>query len=252
MDSAAKLITALASLLWPILIGGFLFHLRNEVKAALAQLPKMVGRMKSAKFAGIEFELEMLASSDSSEDLKGQITTNQINVASKLEVEAKDEGIGPFLSELDRLCLEYDHLRSTWIAGAARTHEQTRILVKMRGLASATSPRIETYKSSGSTGSRLAAVAMMQMKPKLGDIGWLLERFRTDVPFVFYHAALALANIANNPERRESAVAAAQKARQILLAFSGKPDRDSMIVLDSIVGPEEVSEQRRQPPKARK
>lgn len=133
---------------------------------------------------------------------KGAVTIDQITVASQIEMDACKIGLDHLLKELDRLCLEYDQVRRVMLSSPSRTREMTKILVKMRGLSSALSSYVEIYKSSGSPGSRLAAIAIMPMQPDLVDIEWIIERFRKEYPFAFYHAALALANLASIPQKK--------------------------------------------------
>ncbi len=235
MENLAKLITSVATLVWPIVIGTFIFYIRAEAKSAVGQLSDLFRRIKRGKFAGFEFTLDEIADEVSS-DGKGVITAHQVNLASQFEFSSMSDGAEIYIRELDRLCLEYDNIRRVMPPSSDRTKEQTKILVKMRVLAPATSSRIDVYKSSGSTGSKLAAVAMMQMKPQFADLPWLLERFKDNVPFVFYHAALALCNVANDDLKQYEVLATAHKAREIVMAASARPDQDTVDVLDSIIG----------------
>jgi hypothetical protein len=230
----SKLISAIAALLWPLIFGAVLFYLRKEAREVLSKVPKLFDRIKSAKFAGTELILENLADKPDLE--KGAVTIDQISVASQIEMDSKNIGLDHLLKELDRLCLEYDQVRRIMPSSPNRTREMTKILVKMRGLSSALSPYVEVYKSSGSPGSRLAAIAIMQMQPELVDIEWIVERFRKEYPFAFYHAALALANLANIPQSKDLAVVTARRALEILEAFDGTPDQDTVEVLKTIIG----------------
>jgi hypothetical protein len=229
----SKLISAIAALLWPLIFGAVLFYLRKETREVLSKVPRLFDRIKSAKFAGTELILENLAEKPDME--KGAVTIDQISVASQIEMDASNIGLDHLLKELDRLCLEYDQVRRIMPSSPNRTREMTKILVKMRGLSSALSSYVEVYKSSGSPGSRLAAIAIMQMRPELIDIEWIVDRFRKEYPFAFYHAALALANLANIPQKRDEAIATAKRALEIMGAFDGEPDRDTVEVLRAII-----------------
>lgn len=114
----------------------------------------------------------------------------------------------------------------------------TRVLVKMRSLAPSLVDSIDTYKSSGSPGSRLAAIAMMQMVPGVADLDWLKNRFSSEQPFVFYHAALALQNVANisdSTEKKKRLREVAQDALSTVKNFSGVPDQETIRVLDMLL-----------------
>jgi len=114
----------------------------------------------------------------------------------------------------------------------------TRVLAKMRTLAPSVVKFVDIYKSSGAPGSRLAAIAMMQMEPRIADIDWLKERFSSEQPFVFYHAALALQNAANILQTTEDKRRLRQAARQGLQAvkgFSRGPDANTVGVLENLI-----------------
>ena len=83
-----------------------------------------------------------------------------------------------------------------------------------------------------------AAIAMMQMVPLSADLDWLRERFSTEHPFVFYHAALALQNAANvcdTPETKKHLREVAQQALATVKAFAGPPDQSTVEVLDMLL-----------------
>lgn len=142
------------------------------------------------------------------------------------------------LGELDRLCLEYDSLRRTLPSSEERTRAMTRVLVKMRALAPSLVDHIDAYKSSGSAGSRLAAIAMMQMVPRVADLDWLKARFSSDQPFLFYHAALALQNVADflrHPEEKARLMETARQALEVVKSFKGTPDPQTIQVLKALL-----------------
>jgi hypothetical protein len=108
----------------------------------------------------------------------------------------------------------------------------------MRSLAPSLIEYLDVYKGSGSAGSRLAAIAMMQMVPTFADVEWLEGRFSSDQPFLFYHAALALQNVADSRETIEGKLEireAAQRALKQVKSFSGVPDRSTIEVLETLI-----------------
>lgn len=199
MDAMAKLITALAALLgaiaWPLVFITILLTFQNEIRLFASRFPAFVDRLRKMKVAGVEAELDALADKASS---NGEVTADQTRAAAQIAIDSREISREYLFAELDKLCLQYDTVRQTMLASSSRTQEMTRIIVKLRALAPSTSSRIAVYKGSVSAGSRLAAIAMMQMEPACADLDWLLERFRVEAPFLFYHAALALTNAANS------------------------------------------------------
>ncbi len=114
----------------------------------------------------------------------------------------------------------------------------TRVVVKMRALAPSLVEYMDAYKGSASAGSRLAAVTMMQMTPRVADIDWLRERFFSEQPFVFYHAALALENAASvcdTPEKKERLRETAQRALAKVKNFKGPSDKGTLEILEVLV-----------------
>lgn len=168
----------------------------------------------------------------------GKVTARQIEAAARIEVQARDIDSQSLLNELDQLCLQYDSLRRSLPSGPERTGAMTGVLIKMRSLAPSLVGHIDAYKGSGSPGSRLAAIAMMQMVPRVADLDWLKERFSSEHPFVFYHAALALQNVANNSdtlEKERHLRKVTEEALAIVKGFSGPPDRNTIQILDTLI-----------------
>jgi hypothetical protein len=108
----------------------------------------------------------------------------------------------------------------------------------MRSLAPSLLDFLDTYTGSGSAGSRLAAIAMMQMVPLVEDLDWLKDRFSAEHPFAFYHAALALQNVANicdTPEKQKHLREVVQQALVKVKAFAGPPDQGTIEVLEMLL-----------------
>jgi len=234
MEHWAKLVTAVAAALsavaWPAVFGGALIAFRKEISSFLTRLPSFLDRLRKMKIAGLVTELDAVADKASS---TGEVTIEQTRAAAQIAMVSRELGDDQLFSELDKLCLQYDTLRRTMQAGSSRTLEMTRIIAKMRALGPSTTSRIEVYKGSGSPGSRLAAVAMMQMDPSQADLEWLVQRFRVEAPFIFYHASLALTNAANSRagSERLEVIERARNARAIIQSFDGKPDQETLNVL---------------------
>jgi hypothetical protein len=87
----------------------------------------------------------------------------------------------------------------------------------------------------GSTaGERLAAVALLEVKPKLEYVDWLAARVGTEQPFVGYHAALALrfparAFGASDHDRVSKAIRDAKSALQTAPGYQPGTDREIVL-----------------------
>lgn len=244
MDALTKLVTSVAALLgalaWPGVFLAVVFMFRIELKSSLNKIPIVLDRVRKASLAGIAIELDRVADAETESGAakSGIITPRQLEAATRIEIETREVGSDALLRELDRLCLEYDSLRRTLPSGDIRTRAMTRILVKMRTLAPSLVQFLDAYKGSGSPGSRLAAIAMMQMVPRSADLDWLRGRFSSEQPFLFYHAALALqnvANIADTPEKRANLKRLAQEALDTVSNFDGPRDESTVEVLKALL-----------------
>jgi hypothetical protein len=244
MGGFAKLLTSVAALVaaiaWPVTVFSIVYVFRAELRSALNKVPVLLERLKKAALLGLSLELDRVADAEAENGANktGNVTPRQIEAAARIAVQTREVDPQTLLKELDRLCLEYDSLRRSLPSGAERTRAMTRLVVKMRSLAPSLLDFLDIYKSSGSAGSRLAAIAMMQMAPQSADLAWLKERFSTEHPFVFYHAALALQNIANvcdTPEKKKHLREVAQQALATLKAFTGPPDRNTVEILEMLL-----------------
>jgi hypothetical protein len=190
--------------------------------------------------AGVASELDRVADAEAENAASktGMITAGQIEAASRIAIQTRDVDAQALLGELDRLCLEYDSLRRALPPGDDRTRAMTCVLVKMRSLAPSLIDFLSIYKGSGSPGSRVAAIAMMQMVPRAVDLHWLRDRFASEQPFLFYHAALALQNVANlcgSAKDRERLRDVAQEALDKVKSFAGVPDANTIEVLENLM-----------------
>jgi len=244
VEEFAKLLTGVAALVgaiaWPVAIFLIVCIFRIELRSTLSKVPILLERLRKASFPGLSVELDRVADAEaeSGANKSGNITPRQIEAATRIAVQTREVDPQTLLRELDRLCLEYDSLRRSLPSGTERTRAMTRVIVKMRSLAPSLLDFLDIYKGSGSAGSRLAAIAMMQMVPQSADLDWLKERFSTEHPFVFYHAALALQNVANicdTPEKKKRLREVAQHALATVKAFAGPPDQGTVEILDMLL-----------------
>ncbi len=241
-SSSRALLLFLGAVAWPGTFFAVAYMFRSEIRSALNKVPNIFDRVKKASLpGGVVLELDRVADAEveSGVDKSGKITPRQQEVAARIAAETRDVSSEAILRELDKLCLEYDSLRRSLPPGADRTRAMTRVLVKMRSLAPSAVGFLDIYKGSGSPGSRLAAIAMMQMDPRVADLEWLRDRFSSDQPFLFYHAALALQNFANTcvtAEDKRQLREIAQQALNAVKGFAGgPPDRETIQVLEMLI-----------------
>src|SRR6185312_2203936 len=243
VEAFSKLLTAIAALVgavaWPLLIGAFIFVFRSEFSSVLKRVPALLERIRKASLAGINLELDRVAAeAESARNESGKITPRQVEAAARIAIQSREVDSQTLLNELDQLCLQYDSLRRSLPPGPERTQAMTTVLVKMRSLAPSLVDSVDIFKGSGSPGSRLAAIEMMQMVPRVADLDWLGHRFSTEQPFVFYHAALALQNIANlsdDFQKKKHLREIAMQALSSVKNFAKGPDRNTIQVLETLI-----------------
>ncbi len=90
------------------------------------------------------------------------------------------------------LAREYESTRASMEGGFARTQAMESVAAKMRATALAAAPWLEQFQSAATPGARLAAIAILQLRPQAGSLGWLVARLAVERPFIGYHAAVAL------------------------------------------------------------
>ena len=242
MEAWAALITAIAALtaalVWPVAIFAFVYLFKGKMSVALDKLPSILERANKIKLGWLDLELDKQAESISG-DIHGgeQISAQQIQAAARVEVQAKSLDLQSLRDKIQQLCFEYETVRKVLPSGSERTRAMTQTFVKMRTLGPAVADWIEEMKASAVAGNRLLAIAIMQIDPDKADIDWLVERFETEKPFVFFHAANALRIVATSSfsTRANAARAAAEQALERINGFQGPRDSDTIRVLSAIV-----------------
>lgn len=194
---AAALITAMAALIsaivWPVAIALVVLVYRKPFSAAFGRLPSLVDRMQKIKLGALEAELDRQAEAAGADPQAGEvISTAEIRAAAKIETEARLFDNQSLRDKVQQLCFEYETIRKVLPSGRNRTSAMTQVFIKMRTLGPAVSDWIEDMKTSTVSGNRLWAIAIMQIDPDKADLNWLVERFRDETPFLFFHAANAL------------------------------------------------------------
>ena len=140
------------------------------------------------------------------------------------------------------LAAKYESIRATMPSGDSRTREMEIVASQMRGYALAAFQLLPELTSSDSSGKRLVGIAFLETKPDPRYYEWLADRFRIEVPFLQYHAAIALRNAAkqaSSSENRDSLKLncnnALQFARQSAEAHNGDLESDQILILKDVL-----------------
>jgi hypothetical protein len=140
-----------------------------------------------------------------------------------------EEILAPMLA----LAADYENVRSEMTFGSPRTRKMTEIANRMKPLALVTAPFLPQLTASSSSGIRLAAVIILQMKFDPTYIDWLANRLIEEPAFVGYQAASALLArvcIIGGPERqRIKAAVQAAATKRIDLKLEPEVERDKLV-----------------------
>ena len=136
---------------------------------------------------------------------------------------------------------EYETVRASRHAGPDRTRAMNAVVAKMRTLALAADLYLDEWMTADTPGRRLAAICILQMKPELRTVPWLVERMRAEQPFVFFHASVALLNAVRRfgPSERAALGPALRDALAAVQKFGEKADSNtvrSLVLAQSELG----------------
>jgi hypothetical protein len=241
----------IAALAWPA-IALYVFiryhkQLGDGLSALAGRLPQAegleLGPLKIALNKSADLATTIPASPDAQD--QREAIKEQTKVGKTLRAEAvQNPGILPEIrKKMDDLARQYELLRAARDsqnrrASDAEIVQMNKVVSQMRALAISCVPYWEEYANSTRPGDRLAAVVIVQMSPDPKYLDWLAERFKVDRPFVFYHAALALQNMADQcwMEARDKIKAVAKAALEQLQSFGGgEPDKKTIDILKAIL-----------------
>lgn len=116
----------------------------------------------------------------------------QRNAAEQVRRVAPVDNPQAVLQPLRKLAAEYERVRAAMAPGPARTREMSQVVRRMTTLALAAAPYIDEFANSQSSGDRLVAVAILQIRYDARYTDWLVRRLVEDPPFIGFQAAGAL------------------------------------------------------------
>ncbi len=131
------------------------------------------------------------------------------------------------------LAWEYERTRASLPSGSDRTQKMEVIVAKMRAIGRAIFPLRYEFMASAMPGTRLLAIASMQVSPDYENLDWLADRLKPEKPFVSYHAAVALvvaARASAAAQNKNALVAISTKLATLKPTLTPDADRDQMLV----------------------
>jgi hypothetical protein len=169
-----------------------------------------------------------------------QPTERQLEAAGKVAQLASQADTSVVRQQMLDLAHEYERIRAVMPPGDERTRKMEIVVAKMRTLALACNSLLPEFANSQSPGERLAAVAMLQVKPEPAHLDWLASRLSKEKPFIGYHASVALLSAVRTlgVSKRDELQNAIEKARTELGDELKDTDRDKVLVeaLDELLG----------------
>jgi hypothetical protein len=254
VTGAAELLKAIASLIsavaWPAIVTLFLIRYHKQVGDGFSAIAMRLSQAEGLELGPLKIALKKSAEiaaqipsdpqpKDQQEAIKQQTKLGKVLHAEVIE----DPAMLPEIrKKMDELARQYEFLRAARDAQRRKATEaeivqMNKIVSQMRALAVSCVPYWKDYADSERPGDRLAAVVIIQMSPDPNFLGWLGERFRVDRPFIFYHAALAIQNMADQcwTEAREQIRSTAEQALNALRNFKDDPDKKTVDVLEGIL-----------------
>ena len=186
IGAIAELVNAIA---WPLVIILFVVLFRERISDLLAQLEELKLGSASAK---IRREVERVASTVPIGAKPEPPNKQQIEIAQRIEELSQSTDMGEVRRQMLNLAREYENTRAAMNSGHSRTRRMEGITNKMRTLGLACYPYLSEFTRKDNPGERLAAIAILQVKPDHSYLQWLADRAKIEKPFVGYHAAIAL------------------------------------------------------------
>jgi hypothetical protein len=113
------------------------------------------------------------------------------------EIDKKDQNVIPTEKdihvEIESLAYAYENLRKQMPSGNTRTRLMQDIVEKMKSKASEAELILPSLTNSSSPGKRLAAIAILQEKPKIEYVDWLADHTGdNEKPFVGYQSSVGI------------------------------------------------------------
>lgn len=159
-------------------------------------------------------------------------TIKEIEQAENLERLASPKDVSVSVLKMQELAREYERVRAVMPSGSERTGEMTKVVAQMKRIALTVLPALSTFSRSSSSGERLAAIAVLQIRFDPDYIDWLAECLVKEVPFIGFHSSVALfqgAKIVGEPARGRLRTALLQAQHALTEAKYRDTNRDQLI-----------------------
>jgi hypothetical protein len=263
--NAAGVLTGIAAIcsaiVWPVLIGLILWWFREPAKELLQAAVGVAEGATRFKIWQIEFDRDVQQAVSQSEsaalgapvlppaaasriaapsaEAAETISTTQVAAATRVRslLDAapnstlRESAEAAIKARMLGFAQEYETTRASMHSGPDRTRAMNGVVAKMRTLALAADFLLDDFmNAAASPGRRLAAICILQLKPEMRTVPWLVDRMRLEQPFVFFHASVALLNAVRRfgAAERKTLDTALQTARTQIQNFGEHADANTI------------------------
>jgi hypothetical protein len=184
----------LAALAWPAVVTGLLIAGRGSLPKLINALTALVERSDHVKVLDV-IDLEVKRAGQKAQqknEIVPEIPEEDREAADRVGGLFSDVKGSDIEERMFELASEYEKTRARMSPGQDRTRAMNAIVARMHTLAMLAQPLLPTFATSDQPGRRLAAIAILELAPSLDYVPWLVERIRKEVPFLLFHASLAL------------------------------------------------------------
>lgn len=188
LDVLAKILEAVA---WPLVVVVVLWTQRRSLSRILDRVEEI--SLPGGTSAKIRRALDEGARvAPPTQSRRGTPSEKQLEVASRVGRLALDADLSVVRDHMTELSREYERIRAALPSTWERAQKLEVVVNKMLALGYAGFFLLPDLTRSASVGDRMAAVAILQVRPDAQYLQWLAERMEIESNFVRYHTAVAL------------------------------------------------------------
>lgn len=189
-DGVKALASLVTAVFWPLLALAAMLMFAPQLRDLLSRLSDFEAFGLKAKVA--EKVQESAEAAQRTDEPDNGPTTDDLRRAIQVETLASKAPQAFVRQEAESLAAEYERVRASMPGSNKRTRAMEVVVAKMRAFGRAALPLRYELAASPSPGHRLQAIISLQLQPDFELVEWLGERAAKEVPFVAFHALVAL------------------------------------------------------------
>ena len=234
IGAASELLRAVA---WPFVFVVLVLTQRRPLGSFLEAVVELLQHSNHIKLGDmIDVEVSRNAKEAAARETPAdEATPSEIEAAARVGRMAEPSDLPTIRARILEYAREYEATRSSMKSGPSRTQAMNAVVAKMRTLGIAAEPLLrELTNDKLSPGKRLAALAILQLAPDLGQVDWIVERMGQEQPFLLFHASLALLSMVRSfgVQSRNVLEPALRRSLELVRSFSGgHPDHNTVETL---------------------